>query len=1625
MLTLSGYTSLEHIYLGNNVNVYRARRVHDQSDLPVVLKIVTNPTAEQLARLQREYALLQRLAPSEYIVKAYALEHIPPYWVMETEDFGGQSLNLLEVAGQLDMEAFISLAMSITQALLYIHENQVIHKDINPANVLYLAETGQVKLTDFDLASQLDRETVAYYTGMLQGTLAYIAPEQTGRMNRVVDMRSDLYSVGATFYELLTGQPPFVSTDPLELMHSHLARLPQPVVELRPKVPAMLSAIIDKLLAKEAQERYQSAAGLLADLETCRRYLKNREHIPTFTLGYRDIPNRLILPQTLYGREGSSSTIQDAFAAMVATGTQLLLVTGDAGVGKTALVQELYRPLTARSGHFLMGKFDQAQGSAPYAGFVQALQGLVRYLLSEPAPILAQWQEQFQAALGANAQVLIELVPQLEVILGEQPPVPELAPQEAQNRLFLVLRQFVSVFTTQEQPLLLFLDDLQWADVGSLNLLQELATRPEKQYLLLIGAYRASEVDAAHPLQQVLEGIRATGRTVATVALEPLNQADLVAYLQEALYCSSEDALPLARVVHQKTNGNPFFVGEFLKALYVDQLLRLDRGAQQWTWDVTAIEHRQVTENVVDLLTGQLAQLPPRTQHILQRAAFLGGELSPTVLTLVSDVPADQLEGDLEPAVREGYLIPLQTVEESIRYRFAHDRIQQAAYQLEASAERTALHWQIGQVLWQGLPAAEQEAYLFAIVRQLNQGLPAERDLDAATRYEVIQLNVTAGRKAVATAAFAAAAAYFQAAVALLPGDSWHTHYRLTLAVYEETAETAYLSGDFAMMEHLVTQTIQNAATLFDTIAVHETQIEAATAQSDFLRAISLASAVLHDLGYPLIEDPSADDIGRALQETRDVLSAYTLDELRALPAMEDTQARAALRILVSIYATSYIARPSLFPLVVTAMVRISVTLGSAPESAVAYAAYGLICCATGDTERGYRFGQLAVELADKTPARSSRGIPLHAFNSHIRFWQDHIASSIPNLVASYQRCLEIGNLEYAGYGLGNRPTFRYFAGNRLSDIAEETAKYVDELHAINQIVPARWCQLYLRVIHSLMHTTEDSWLLDSNTQEDVDGITSFLSSVHQLILAYLFSADTNELEQYVTATEQQLMNMPTFPTTAIVNFYGSLSRLRIYTATQSPLVLDQITANQKNLLLWSNASPENYLHKWHLVEAERCRILGEQEQAYGHYHKAMSEARRQAFIQEEALGCELLGDFLLAQGALDDAQFYMRQASSLYEKWGALAKTKHLRNRYQMLFLEAPETSTRRYSGPTTTTSGGNLDVAGLFKAIQAISGAVDFHSFLEQLMLILLENTGGERGVLLIRNGDDWHVQAESATNPSYIRVLQALPIEQVEIPHSVISYVQRTSDILIIQDVPQSEQYTTDTYFQTAKARSLLCLPLIYRGYQTGILYLENHLTGGAFTLSREMLLVLSGIVATALENAQLYTHMDTLVRERTQELETVQQEMARAQQQIIDTQQQVISELSTPLIPITDSVVTMPLIGAIDTQRAQQVMETLLEGVAQQRASIVIIDVTGVKVVDSQVANLLISAAQAVRLLGTQVILTGMRPDIAQTLVHLGIDLTSINTYSSLQVGISYALKNAKTGLRHTRNGYVSR
>ena len=1427
----------------------------------VVTPVQDHPPVTIVKRLEHEYALRAELDPA-WAMHSLELRYESGRMLLVLEDPGGEPLERL-LGAPMAVGSFLTLAVGIVAALGKLHAHGLVHKDLKPSHLWVNCADGQVRLTGFGLASRLPRERQAPAPPeIIAGTLAYMAPEQTGRMNRSINSRSDLYALGIIFYEMLTGALPFTAAEPMEWVHCHIARQPVPPEARIESIPGPLSAIVMKLLAKAAEDRYQTAEGIAADLRHCLVEWQEASGIAPFRLGAQDASDRLLIPEKLYGRERETETLLAVFDRVVAQGTpELVLVSGYSGIGKSSVVNELYKALVSPRGLFASGKFDQYKRDIPYATIAQAFHGLVREILGKSTAEVSQWREAMREALGPNGQLIVNLIPELELIIGKQPPVPDLASQDAQRHFQLVFRRFLGVFAQAEHPLALFLDDLQWLDAATLELLEYLLTQPELRYLLVVGAYRDNEVGPAHKLMHTLEMVRMAGVPVREIVLAPLGGQDIGRLVAEALHCAPARARPLARLVHGKTGGNPFFANQFLTALAEEGLLVFDPAISAWQWDIERIRAKGFTDNVADLMAAKLRRLPRPTWRALGLLACLGNSTETAMLALVHEETEEAMHVALWDAVRTGLVLQSER-----RYTFLHDRIHEAAYALIAEGERAMAHLRIGRVLAAQTRPEEFDEKIFDIVNQFDRG--AALITTEEERRQAAEFNLIAGRRAKTATAYAAAAQYFAAGCALLMEKGWDQNDRLSFDLALNLAECEYLTGSLSAAEERLSELSGRAQSVVDAAAVTCMRLNLYTTldRSDSAVAVGLDYLRRVDRQWPLhaTEENIREDYDRLLAQ----LGSRPIEALIDLPLTTDPELCGTMDVLTALAPPASFTDENLFRLVVGRMARLSLEHGHSDGSCLGYAWFGGVLGAYfGDYQAGFRFGRLGLDLVEKHRLDRFSARVYLVFAVHVAHWTQPLGMSRAFLRRAFKAAQDAGDLSYAGYSCIDLTTNCFAAGDPLEEVEREAENGLRFAQKVRFGLASDCITGQLGLIRMLRGKTPD-FSSFNDAAFDECRFEQHLENDPRLAIAAcwywvrklqarVYAGDAVAGVAAASKVAALLWTAPTQFELAEFHFYGALAQAGLCDVSAAELRgqhLEKLRTHHRQLELWAKNCPGTFANRAALVSAEIARLEGREGDAMRLYEQAIQAAREHGFVQNEALAHEAAARFYAACGAGTIAQACLRNARLCYLRWGALGKVRQLEQSHPQLLEDAAPLL------PTATlgASLAQLELGAVVRAAQAVSGEILLDRLVQTLMTIVLEHAGAERGLLLFLQGDTPQVEAEARTNHKTVEVrLRRQAVAPVEMPELLLRTVIQTRQSVILDDAAAPSPFSADAYLRPKRVRSVLCLPLLKQAELIGLLYLENNLASHVFTPARIAVLeLLAAQAAISLENARLY-------------------------------------------------------------------------------------------------------------------------------------------------------------------------
>ena len=1412
-------------------------------------------------RLAHEYELKDYL-DAEWALRPIELVRQHEKTSLFVEYSGGMPLDHL-IRQPMEIERFLRLASAMASTLGQLHRRGLIHKDIKPSNLIVDSAMERVWLTGFGIASRLARERQSPEPPeFIAGTLAYMAPEQTGRVNRSIDSRSDLYSLGITFYQMLTGSLPFTASEPMEWVHYHIARQPMNPSERLAGIPLAVSAITMKMLSKTVEERYQTAAGVESDLRRCLSEWKASRRIHDFTPGGHDAPDRLIIPEKLYGRRLEVDTLLAAFDRIVAGGrVELVLVSGYSGIGKSAVVNELLKPLVVPRGLFASGKFDQYKRDIPYATLAQAFRGLIRTLLSKNEEELCRWRDALREALDPNGLLMVELVPELKHIIGEQPPVPELPPQDAQARFQLVIRRFIGVFARSEHPLAIFLDDLQWLDAATLELLEDLLTRSDLKHLLLIGAYRDNEVSATHPLIRMLGTIREGGAALQEIVLAPLDRDDLRQLLADALRCELERVGPLAQLISEKTSGNPFFAIQFISMLADEGVLAFDYGEGRWSWDQGLIHAKGYTDNVVELMVGKLNRLPVGTQEALRELACLGNSTEFELLRMTSQKPIQELHDHLWEAVRAGLIF-----RSNDEYRFLHDRVQEAAYSLIPHDLRAETHLRLGTLLAEHTPAGKREEVIFEIVNQLNRGSGLIASVEE--REKVAELNLIAGRRAKISTAYESALKYLRAGSILLAEETWECSYTLMFSIECLMAECELLTGEVSTAEKRLSRLAERARSRHDCCAATILQIRLYTALDKSDRGLDVFLEWLRREGTIWPKHPSREDAKREYERIWLLLGSRTIEELVELPLTTAPDVLDTLDVFTEAVTTSNFFDEHLSSLIVCRMVTLSLEHGNCDASCFAYVWMAIVAGPRfGHYRDGFRFGQLGYELVEKRGLLRYQARTYLCVGALVMPWTKHPASGRELMRRAFDAACRLGDVTFAGYSWNTSITICLAVGDPLAEVQKVAEEGLEFSSKARLGLVSAACGAHLGLIRTLRGLTATFGRMDYEEHSEL-ATERHLANNPNLALAEFYYWCRKLQARYFAGDHASAVdaarNAQRLLWTSTLNFesaefqlYGALAHAAAWdraSSDQKKEHFEALAAHHKQLEVWAEHNPVTFENRAAIVGAEIARIEGRTLDAQALYEKSARSAHTHGFVHNEAIANELAGRFYASCGFERIANTYLQDARSCYVRWGADGKVRQFDQSYPHLRVD---TSTHNLSS-TMLAPVEHLDLATVIKVSEAVSGEIVLEKLIDTLARTAVEHAGAERGVLILPRGNEYWVEAEVTTGSDKVEVhLRHTSVTAADLPESVFRYVLRTRESVLLHDASAENPFSADDYIREHHARSVLCLPILKQTRLLGVLYLENNLTVDAFTPARMAVLkLLASEAAISMENAHLY-------------------------------------------------------------------------------------------------------------------------------------------------------------------------
>jgi len=1631
----TGYEILECLYRGERSSVFRARDT--KTGERIVLKTLSGAlsSAETLARFKREVEITRRLgATLPGIARAREIVWVGDVCFMVLEDIGGESLLALSQKRKLDIATCLGMMVKVAETLDGVHARNVVHKDISPANIVVNLRTGELRLIDFGSSSELSHETPDFRVPiLLEGTLAYMSPEQTGRMNRPLDYRSDFYSLGATFYELLAGAPPFTSKDPLELMHAHIARVPTPLHVVDPKIPTSVSKVIEKLLEKSADDRYQSAAGLVADLEACIAEVEQKLEQPDFVPGRHDFPRRFRLAHKLYGRRAEIDTLMRAFDRASSGPAELVLVKGFSGIGKSSLVHEVHKPITQKRGTYVAGKFDQLQRSIPYSALIHALTELIEQRLTESEASLAKLRKAIEEAVSDLGQVIVEVVPKASLLMGPTSPVPELPPAESERRLHAVMKRFIQAFCGRHRPLVLFIDDLQWACSSTLGLLESLLTSSDLHHVLVIGAYRDNEVGPSHPLVEVMRAIEGGPLRITSIALGNLRREDVIELLADALRCDRGRVVPLADLLIQKTQGNAFFLTQFFMSLHDDRLLTYEKRAPieggaagqaswEWVWDIGAIERRDITENVVELMARKIARMPEEQQEILRIAACLGNRFDIERLRIACGLTERTLFDSLKPILEEGLLLPLSegykllSISEDLDgsrvggARFLHDRVQEASYSLIEPRLRPELHLTIGRRLRAATDDESLSDRVFEIVSQLDEGLALITD--PAEAEDLARLNLLAGKRARASLSHATALSVLDAGVKVLSAhDPWKNHFDLTFELYNLLALSEYVTGKLEASQAHFHLLCEKARTPVQIGKVYGEAVYLHSTMNEYVAAIDIAREGLGRLGIDFPREVTDEILGQGFERAHATLGDREISELLDMHLLEDPELAAPLGILNNLIPPAWLAMPEGFAWSTLQMVSLSQEHGHTPISAFAYGIHALLLCnAPKQYERGIAYADLAVKLEERIPDLFVRGTIHFFIGCFVQFWTRNKRQNIRYFEIAHRACVESGANVYACYNIIVSFYQWFYSDLTLGDVVRRYEGFAPYMREVGDRDALGVLLVELRLARTLMSSGEGGSSLDGDGFSESAYVEELHARNYGNGFCYFYFAKM--LAAFYAERFDEVLAMSEHVTEHYVYLHGSYYQglFHFYRALSIAAVLSGKSGEEARALQatftedlglfegWARSCPDNWEHMWVLLKAEAARLQGSSMEALVLYQRAISLSVESGWLPAKALAAELCAKFCFESGLDDYGKMHIAQAMSAYGAWEATQKLDLLRARHP---LSGAETAVAAIpagivASPTTSSqrSGlehGTRDLASLLKASHALSQEVMVDALMRAILHAMVENAGARRGALILDRDGTLFVESEFTAFSSTEAPLEPHPLEaSAEVPRSIVYLCHRTGEPVLREDVEGTSAIAEEPYFEGQRIGSFLCAPIEVSKKRTGVIYLENDIAEGAFTPeSVEVVQILATQAAISLQNASHIARLEAAHADLT------------LQNQELEEQRLAVMALSAPILEVGEGILALPIIGAVSAERAELIVSSLLQKVGELRTRVVVVDMTGIGAMDEATAQQLMRLAGMVELLGSRMVLTGIRHEVAFSILTQGVELGRLKTYRSLK------------------------
>lgn len=1480
---------LTKIYEGKNSDIYKGMVAGYNNEL--IIKVLRDdfPSEEKVTKFNNEYEFTHNLN-IKGIRKAIKIDRLEGKNALYLEYFEGDELKIHNFD---NISHFRNIAVKLVKILGEIHKNHLIHKDLTPQNIL-INKDNEIKIIDFGISSKYSYKTENLTnTQNLEGTLAYISPEQTGRMNRTIDYRTDYYSLGIIFYEMLTGQLPFKYTDTLQMVHAHIAILPKPPHEINKRIPKALSEVILKLLSKNVEDRYQSAYGLEHDIEFASKI--NPDSPKKFTLGKKDYSGRLLLKEKLYGRDEENKLLLNSFKEVQRGSSKLVLVKGEAGTGKSVYVHEIHKPITLSKGIYIEGKFDKVLKDIPYFALLQAFKNLALIILNEPEEKFNFWKYSIQKSLGNVGKILTNLIPEYELIIGEQPEMPRLDGEQARNRFKFLWLNFIKSISTKEHPLVLFIDDMQWADNASLELLNNILTDPEINYFLCITAFRDNEIDINHPFSLFIETVKDKEVSIEKINLKSLSENNITELLSDAFAGNKKleddyiaEIKKLSGLIYSKTRGNAFFTVQFIKTLFEQELLKYSFEKSLWSWDINTINEQKITDNIATLLANKVKKLPRDTQNILKIAACIGGSFDYKIVAPVAKLldiikNESQIHSTIEPAVAEELIITTG----NSNYKFVHDRIQQTIYTGITSEKLNFVHYKIGELLLKKYAQNPDDSDLtiFDVVHQINFGIELVEEKEKKEKF--IKLNILAGNKAKKSSAYQAALNYFKTAKRLLPENSWVNNYNTTLTVFENLAELNYLTGNYVETEKLVNSVVSKTKNVYDNINVFYTLINSFSSQTRYEEAVKTGIKILSEFNIKIPINPGKIYVAKEYIGTLLAVGNKSVETLSNLPEMTDKKMLSVIKIIESLTSSSYLAYPDLFPVLIFKGIKMMMKYGNCVNSPYIYSAFAVVLVIMNKIERAVEFGELAKKMLTRFDAEQQRAKVTYILNYFLFVWKNPLDDILTEMHNAYKIGTEVGDIEYAGYGIVSL-VMDFNHNMELNRLFKRTLSNIVALEKLNQTLSLKSNYMWLQFYDNFINRKEVAHTIDGKYFNEKTEIQTFYNNKNfnlystaytlKLNLAYTYNQLEN-IEEYIKQAESHEDAIQGSYQYALGVYYYAYGVIKLYQKSNKNKYLKKLKGYLNELKVWTKHNPESFSHKYNFIKAEQNRALGNNEKAGILYNKAIFESEKNQFAEESAFILFTTARFYEEIGQKSLVEFYIKKSYLEYKKWGAAGVCNYIEENYRSTILQFDSSYTRTIQSTTTHTSSteksqeASIEIETILKASQTFSGEVKLDNLLKSIMNIIIENAGADFGIIISRNNNDFTIEAEYKHGVENVNVLQSEAIEDSnKIPLTVIKYVIRTKKGIVLDDASEDKTYGKDKYIIANNTKSLICHPIINKDKLTAILYLENNISSGAFTVQRlKTINMLSSQIAISIENASLYENLESKVVERTAELQ----------------------------------------------------------------------------------------------------------------------------------------------------------